>query len=73
MASELDKTISKNVRIYLAARDCTQRKLADFMGDHPMVTSKRMRNQMTWRAEDIEKAAEFFGIEPSVLVTAHDL
>lgn len=37
----------------------------------PSALSQKMNNRLQWTAADIEKAAEFFGVEPAVLVAGH--
>ena len=68
MSMSLNEIISLNVRMYLSEQGKTQKALADHFG----VTSVSMHNKINgrdnWRAPDIEKAAEFLGIEPAALL-----
>lgn len=71
MAMSLNEIISLNIRMYLSEQGKSQSAMARHFGIAPMTLSHKMTGRDNWRAPDIEKAAEFLGIEPAALLAKY--
>jgi transcriptional regulator with XRE-family HTH domain len=65
-----DERIGTNVHELLWKRRVRQSTLAAAMGLSLSSLAKKMRGEVVWKAEDIEKAAEVLNVDPGRLFVA---
>lgn len=64
----LQDRVTYNMRVLIAIKQTTQRQLAKAVGISAPTLSQKFSGRTRWNMDDIEKAAEFFNIEPATLV-----
>ena len=64
----LQDTVTHNVRVLITMHETTQKDLAKAMNISAPTLSQKFTGRTRWNMDDIEKAAEFFNIEPATLV-----
>ena len=70
---ELIQVVAQNIRVAMAARGISQNDLAKGMGLSKSALSQKMRGVIVWTLPDMQKAGEFLGIQPAVLLDPHGL
>lgn len=68
---ELNKTVTKNMRVALAANGLQQKDLAEALGITTASMSAKFTGRTLWNLGDIEKASDFFNVKPEALVAGH--
>jgi len=66
--SEVQKNITRNVRILLATRDMKQGQLAERIGWPTSKTTKTFNGARKWTVEDLHEVAKVFGITAGTLL-----
>ena len=61
-ANELQETITKNVRVLIAAKSVNQEDLAEALGIAQSGLSRKVNRRTDWSSSDIANLASFFGI-----------
>ena len=67
---ELQKILSKNIKIYMTMRDVTQRDLAANIGMSPASLSQKMSGVVRWNVDDIANASSFLQVKPEALLSS---
>ena len=67
----LNKTVTKNMRVALAAKGLQQKDLAEALGITTASMSAKFKGRTMWNLWDIEKASDFFNVKPEALVAGH--
>lgn len=70
MQSTVSRSVTANIRAELARRDLRQPDLATALNMHPMSVSKRMTGQVGWSIDEVQAAADWFGIPLVALLEA---
>ena len=68
-ANELQETITKNVRVLIAAKSVNQEDLAEALGIAQSGLSRKVNRRTDWSSSDIANLASFFGISFADIVT----
>ena len=68
-AIELQETVTKNVRMLIAAQSVSQEELADALGVAQSGLSRKVNRKTDWTASDIANLSNFFGISFAEIVT----
>lgn len=68
MALTRTAAVGANVRAELARRSLTQDDLARHLGLPQPAVSRRIRGVTAWTVDELVAAAEFFAVEPVVLL-----
>ncbi|WP_348967337.1 helix-turn-helix domain-containing protein [Alloscardovia omnicolens] len=69
--ASLQDTVSMNLKILLMVRSLKQEDLAEALGISRPAVSQKITGKHPWSLGDIEKASEFFNVEPEALVAGH--
>lgn len=69
--TNLQKTVTKNMRVALAANGLQQKDLAAAIGITSASMSAKFTGKANWNLVDIEKASGFFHVKPEALVAGH--
>ena len=69
--TNLQKTVTKNMRVALAANGLQQKDLAAAIGITSASMSAKFTGKANWNLVDIEKASDFFNVKPEALVAGH--
>ena len=64
----LQDTVTLNLKMLMLTRALKQEDLAKMLGISRPAVSQKFTGKHSWSLVDIEKAAEFFNIEPATLV-----
>ena len=64
----LQDLVSFNLRMMMAARSMNQQDMADVLGVTRPAVSQKFSGKHPWSLDDIEKASEFFNVNPEALV-----
>ena len=67
----LQDLVSFNLRMMMAARSMNQQDMADVLGVTRPAVSQKFSGKHPWSLDDIEKASEFFNVNPEALVAGH--
>lgn len=70
---ELEVIVAKNIRVAMAARGISQNDLAKGMGISKSALSQKMRGLIVWTLPDMQKAGDFLGVQPAILLDPHGL
>ncbi|PKY78283.1 XRE family transcriptional regulator [Alloscardovia omnicolens] len=69
--SPLQENVTRNMKIAMAMRGVYQKDLASALEITSAAISAKFTGKTLWNLEDIEKASEFFSVEPEALVAGH--
>ncbi|MBW3083222.1 helix-turn-helix transcriptional regulator [Bifidobacterium sp. 6T3] len=69
--TQLQSTVTKNMRVALAANGLQQKDLANALGITSASMSAKFTGRTMWNLVDIEKASGFFHVKPEALVAGH--
>ena len=69
--SPLQDNVTRNMKIAMAMRGVYQKDLASALEITSAAISAKFTGKTLWNLEDIEKASEFFSVEPEALVAGH--
>lgn len=67
-AVDLQETVTHNLKSYMTEQKVNQQQLAEALGLNASTVSQKMTKRVNWTLDDIEKASEFFKVNPEALV-----
>ena len=67
---ELQKILSRNVKICMMIRDINQRDLAEHIGISAATLSQKINGSLRWNINDIANASSYLQVKPETLLSA---
>lgn len=69
--SDIQESVTSSMKAIMGARGLKQSDLASALGLSASTISQKMTKRVAWTLDDIEKASEFFKVNPEALVAGH--